>query len=309
MKIISDKFPICIGKKGWPWDNTSINILGDQSNYPKISIITPSFNQGDFIEATIRSILLQNYANLEYIIIDGGSTDQTMQIIDKYKDWIDIIISEKDNGQSDAINKGWLLATGQITTWINSDDYLAPNCLNEIAKLSQLSTNTNTNTIFAGNVINFNDYKNTTFKFLQRNISFENVIRFWDNKCNWHQPGLFFPMKLIKEKNFLNTKFHYSMDFDLLCKILPDSKVIYSDKDFTFFRLHDLSKGVSSPQKTINEKVFIAIQYWNQLEKPITLKDKFKFYIWLFKYLSKSILYFNFNFKLKNIITLISKWN
>ena len=99
----------------------------------KISIITPCYNAASYIEQTINSILNQGYSNLEYIIIDGGSTDGTIEIIKKYADKLAYWVSEPDNGQSDAINKGIAVATGGIFNWMNADDYLEPNVLNLIA--------------------------------------------------------------------------------------------------------------------------------------------------------------------------------
>ncbi len=103
-------------------------------SWPKISIVTPSFNQGDYIEKTIRSVLLQGYPNLEYIIIDGGSTDQTVDIIKKYEKWINFWVSEKDRGQSHAINKGLARTSGELLGWLNSDDYYLPGALFKLAK-------------------------------------------------------------------------------------------------------------------------------------------------------------------------------
>lgn len=90
--------------------------------HPKLSIITPSYNQGEFLEATIKSVLAQGYPNLEYIIIDGGSTDKSVEIIKKYEKYLTYWVSEKDKGQTDAINKGLEKSTGEILGWINSDD-------------------------------------------------------------------------------------------------------------------------------------------------------------------------------------------
>ena len=94
-------------------------------HYPKITVITPSYNQGRFLESTIRSVIYQNYPNLEYFVIDGGSTDQSVNIISYYTDDITFWVSEKDKGQSDAINKGFKRATGDIVTWLNSEDQRA----------------------------------------------------------------------------------------------------------------------------------------------------------------------------------------
>ena len=97
--------------------------------FPRISVVTPSFNQGKYIRETIESVLSQNYPNLEYIVIDGGSTDSTLAVIDDYVDRLNYFVSEKDNGQSHAINKGFAQATGDIFCWLNSDDQFAPNAL------------------------------------------------------------------------------------------------------------------------------------------------------------------------------------
>lgn len=116
----------------------SINTEGQESNsngIPKITVVTPSYNQGHFIEDTIQSVLSQNYDNLEYIIMDGGSTDNTLDILDKYKQVLSFCISEKDRGQGHAINKGFSLASGEIYCWLNSDDYLLPGTLQTIAEV------------------------------------------------------------------------------------------------------------------------------------------------------------------------------
>lgn len=104
---------------------------------PRISIITPSYNQGQYIEETICSVLSQNYPNLEYIIIDGGSTDQSVEIIKKYQSQITYWVSEPDKGQADAINKGLARITGDWFNWLNSDDILMPNALHNLARMIQ----------------------------------------------------------------------------------------------------------------------------------------------------------------------------
>ena len=124
------------GKVGWPWIVDSHSNASTRTEYvwPKISIITPSFNQGEYIEETIRSVLLQNYPNIEYIVIDGGSTDNTCEILKKYDPWIKYWHSEKDGGQGNALNQGFSVATGKILGWINSDDLYLPDCFKKIAR-------------------------------------------------------------------------------------------------------------------------------------------------------------------------------
>ena len=118
----------------WPYIvSSNTESFDERISYPKISIVTPSFNQGKYIEQTILSVINQNYPNLEYIIIDGGSTDETVNIIKKYEPWITYWVSEPDRGQSHAINKGIEKCTGHIFNWLNSDDWYEPNTLFDVA--------------------------------------------------------------------------------------------------------------------------------------------------------------------------------
>ncbi|MCB0168771.1 MAG: glycosyltransferase [Anaerolineae bacterium] len=135
---LADLPPPPSGRTGWPWTAESSILLAATvggAAWPQITIVTPSFNQSAFIEATIRSVLLQGYPNLEYIIIDGGSTDGSVEIIRRYEPWLTYWVSEPDRGQYDALNKGFAKATGQVLAWLNSDDMYVLNSLSYVGEI------------------------------------------------------------------------------------------------------------------------------------------------------------------------------
>jgi len=128
------------GKNGWPWIVETpplASVRPDGTPWPRVTIVTPSFNQGQFVEQTIRSVLLQGYPNLEYIVMDGGSSDESVQILNRYAKWFSHFESKPDGGQVKAINAGFSMATGEILAWVNSDDGYLPNVLGTVAALVQ----------------------------------------------------------------------------------------------------------------------------------------------------------------------------
>lgn len=128
------------GRTGWPWtESTDPSIYGNppRGGWSKITIVCPSFRQGRFIEETLRSVLLQNYPALEFIVMDGGSQDETVPLLEKYSPWLAAWESMKDRGQSHALNKGYTRATGEIFGWINSDDYYLPGAFAAVARAAE----------------------------------------------------------------------------------------------------------------------------------------------------------------------------
>jgi glycosyltransferase involved in cell wall biosynthesis len=207
----------------------------DGSHWPSISIVTPSYNQGQFIEETIRSVLLQGYSDLEYIIIDGGSTDQSVEIIKRYESWLGYWISEKDRGQSHAINKGFAVSCGEIFQWLNSDDFLLPGATREIGLVYEGAAIATS--IFCGCSLE------RATQRPNRRLSIRDVLT---GKAVFSQPGLWLP-----KKNLLNLKLdeqlHYAFDWDLLLRYLENHRAItYTRVTSVFFRLHADSKTVSN---------------------------------------------------------------
>lgn len=214
---------------------------------PKISIITPSFNQGDYIEATICSILKQNYPNLDYWIIDGGSTDQTISIIKQYEQHLTGWISEPDSGQVDAINKGLQRISGEWFNWINSDDLLPAGALQT---LREMIHNHQPELIFAS-VENFIGSETRNIEH-PRNISLDNLImqHVLKKGVAWHQPGIWMKTALLHKAGGINPNFHYRFDMDMLIRVLAQQpKYICQNTTLARFRLHASSKTVADKKK------------------------------------------------------------
>lgn len=205
---------------------------------PKISIITPSYNQGHYIEETIQSILSQGYPNLEYIIIDGGSNDSTVEVIKKYQDQITYWVSEKDKGQSDAINKGIKMATGDIVAWLNSDDVYTPGTLQAVANAFIANP---TAGIVYGDVESFFPDGRTDV-WVNR---FEPADFF--SRVSIHQPAVFWKRELHATFGYIDESFYYLMDYDLWARIFFNTPSIRVEKTLARFRVHDSAKTGNNP--------------------------------------------------------------
>ncbi len=225
------------GKTGWPWTKATPPLpatMPDGRPWPCISIVTPSYNQGQFIEETIRSVLLQGYPNLEYIIIDGGSTDQSVEIIRKYAPWLTYWVSEKDRGQAHAINKGLERCTGEWFNWINSDDLLVEYALSSIGGVGMESD------AIAGEVEMFNKIR-TEYIYKMTSLSARNLVLGLSGI--YHQPGVWLRTRYVKDCGSVDNAFIYTFDIDLSIRYLTlYPKVIYIPKVLAKFRIHEESK-------------------------------------------------------------------
>jgi glycosyltransferase involved in cell wall biosynthesis len=209
---------------------------------PKISIVIPSFNQGRYIEQTIRSIIDQQYEHYELIIIDGGSTDDTIDIIRKYEPNIAYWISEKDNGQADAINKGLTKATGDVFNWINSDDYLEAGSLNVIGEYFAGNPGKN---ILCGFTRCFFDDDNSTSHTYRMGIKKTATGTILNIEMN--QPGTFYRMNIVKALGGINASLRYVFDDELWIRFLAKygvDTIGTTEKLLAQFRLHKDSKSV-----------------------------------------------------------------
>lgn len=225
-------------------------------NIYKISIVTPSFNQGQFLEETIQSILNQNYTNLEYIIIDGGSTDNSLEIIKKYEKYLTYWVSEKDNGQTHAINKGFKIATGQFVNWINSDDLLENGALN---KLNQK--------IIAHPSIDiiYGDYKaidKDSKLIYKRKASpyFKNCL-YWGRQLS-SQPSVFFKKELLNKYGNLNEDINFCMDIEFWIRCAKNrAKFLQINSILGVTRVHSDAKTTNLQQLLYDEHKAIISSY------------------------------------------------
>lgn len=224
-------------------------------NMPKITVITPSYNQGKFIRETILSIIEQNYSNLEYIIVDGNSTDETIDILNSFKNdkRITKIIVEKDKGQVDALLKGFKMATGDIFGWINSDDKLEEGALSKVA--TKFITDHNVQ-ILVGLQRNIDENGRSLGIAKRKIMSNKDWLRM---PMSINQPPTFFKSEVYRSVGGLNPILEYSMDYDLFMRFAKNNyKWKYIDEVLAQFRYHSNSKTVSLPNRQWKEefKVF-----------------------------------------------------
>lgn len=213
-------------------------ILNKDSSWPKISIVTPSYNQAEFLERTILSVLNQNYPNMEYIIIDGGSTDGSVEIIKKYEKYLAYWVSEKDNGQSDALNKGFRRCKGEILAYINSDDMYLPGSFFKVVKA--FKTKTRINLIF-GNVIHIDANDNLIGECRFTKFDFDTLIF---EGGNLHQPATFWTREIYNKVGGFNPKYKFCMDFDFFCRIGEEKgNLIHTREYLATFRIYEKSKS------------------------------------------------------------------
>ena len=228
-----------IGKTGWPWTEqtqpTYTSVL-EQCKWLRISIVTPSYNQGQFIEETIRSVLLQGYPNLEYIIIDGGSQDSSVEIIKKYEQYITYWVSEPDRGQSHALNKGFAKATGEIMAWLCADDFYLPNAFITIANHFQRFPSCKL--VYGNRYIadsNSRIIRRDKFDFVEPKAIYNwcyicTPATFW-HRCLWLETG-----GQIDEENY------FTMDWDLMIRMIRLHPPIKLDYFITVIRRHSRTK-------------------------------------------------------------------
>lgn len=210
---------------------------------PKVSIITPSYNQAEFLEQTLLSVLGQDYGNIEYIVIDGGSTDGTLDILDRYDSRLTEWVSETDLGQTDAINKGFDRATGDILAYLNSDDLLRANAVKEAVEF--LTSRPEIGMVYGqadyidreGSVIGQFPAAETDYRRLRRGY------------VHIPQQATFFRAKLWEMVGPLDPGFYFAMDYDLWVRIAAVTPIRHQPRRWAAFRIHSQGKTLAAAER------------------------------------------------------------
>lgn len=224
---------------------------------PLVSIVTPSYNQGDFIEETIRSVIAQDYPRIEHIVMDGGSTDKTLSILRKYEGRLEWS-SGRDKGQTDALNKGFGKAKGEVFAWLNSDDIYYPGAVSKA--VAAFRANPGAKMVYGnGNYIDTRSGKigeYPTLPFDYEELAESNYI------C---QPSAFFTAEAFREAGGLDEGLDYVMDYDLWVRICRGSRAVYIPELLGALRIHPASKTTAQSVKTYEEMLKTAKKHFGRV--------------------------------------------
>lgn len=221
---------------------------------PKISIVTPSYNQARFLKETLQSVREQDYPSFEHIVIDGASSDGSVEILKQCSSqpgWAHLHwISEKDTGQSDALNKGFRLATGEIVGWLNSDDTYAEGCFKEVAQA--FAAHSGVDVLYGD--YNWVDEQGNLLE-VRREIEFSHFILLFNRMCYIQSSGaLFLKRDIFQSGHFLDEKFNYAMDYEFYLRLLNNGyRFRHLGKVLGSFRWHSDSKTINFPERQASE--------------------------------------------------------
>jgi glycosyltransferase involved in cell wall biosynthesis len=235
----------------------------DGQPWPRVSVVTPSYNQGQFIEETIRSVLLQGYPDLEYIIIDGGSTDRSLEIIRRYEPWLAYWVSEPDRGQTHAVNKGWTRATGDILAYINTDDCYLHGAITAAAQ--EFCAKLNAGMVY-GTAIIVDEAGKELRSWEARPFDVRIMLKVGNIVP---QPAAFFSQSVLKSIGYLNEHWEMIMDYEFCIRVGMRFPAVCVPRTLARFRWHAQSKTWLRFEETIKELIhFVTTLSTDQMSPP-----------------------------------------
>lgn len=260
------------GKMGWPWDQESPQLPNTTPNgcpWPRISIVTPSYNQGHFIEETIRSVLLQGYPDLEFIIIDGDSTDNTVEIIRRYETWISFWVSEKDKGQAQALGKGFRRASGVLVGWQNSDDYYGRHAFEHCALVAQRHPEAD---VFHGT----SHFVDETGSICQTIFTEKFTLREQPDSFplfNFSNQSMFFNHRIFQRGLFIDESYKHAMDNEFFVRlIISGCKFQFVSGLTGTCRLHKAAKTFYQKDIGLSEAAAICLNTLKSNQTPVDIR-------------------------------------
>jgi len=203
---------------------------------PLVSIVTPSYNQAAYLEQTLTSVLEQNYPRLEYLVVDGESTDGSVDIIKKYADKLASWVSEKDSGQAEAINKGLARASGEIVAWLNSDDFYLPGAVSAAVKAFEAYPDA---LLVYGDMLAVNEHGETINLLKYRQLTLEDLLCFEIIG----QPAVFMRRNALERAGFLDPSYHFMLDHHLWLRIASKGRVLHVEETWSAARFHPEAKN------------------------------------------------------------------
>jgi glycosyltransferase involved in cell wall biosynthesis len=241
--------------------------MTDTTQQPLVSVVTPSFNQGRFLEQTILSVLQQDYPNLEYVVIDGGSTDNSVEIIRRYESRLSYWISERDKGQTDALNKGFAHSHGEILAWLNSDDVYNPGAVSAAVKF--LVENPDIGMVY-GDLDFINEGEQVIGRFNAAQTDLKKLRRGF---VHIPQPATFFRSAHWQQVGPLDPGYFFAMDYDLWVRLAGVAKLKYlPGKPWAKFRLHSDAKTISADDRCWPEMLRVHYRDGGSTFSPIVFK-------------------------------------
>lgn len=224
---------------------------------PLVSVITPSYNQAQWLEQTIQSVLGQTYSNVEYIIIDGGSTDGSKEIIEKYASRLAYWQCEKDGGQADAINIGFKKAKGEILAYLNADDLLEPNAIEGIINAYEVNQEF---AIYYGKCKTIDEHGNLLEEGKGNPIKFDDLVK---NGMLPHiyQPACFFNSAYFTREKIVDTHYQFAFDYELILSLACTKQMMFLNRDIASYRVHPQSKSHLNKVAAYKEKLTIQEHY------------------------------------------------
>jgi glycosyltransferase involved in cell wall biosynthesis len=247
------------GKTGWPWtEATPPPAEHTAERWPSIGIVTPSYNQGEFIEQTIRSVLLQGYPRLEYVVIDGGSTDNSADVIRKYAPWLTHWVSERDRGQSHAINKGFARLGADVVNWLNSDDILAAGALQKVGQAFAAMAETD---VVVGRC-RYEYLFDPAANHLDQPGPTPERLALMPVITALTQPSCFYRRTLLDRPQPIDESLHVKMDYDLWCYFHSrGARWRIIDEVLSVFQFSGRNKSLTDTETAIRELDLVYRRY------------------------------------------------